>query len=118
VIEHHFYPLIRKALERDGLDVTVSDVVDTLLDGRAQLWKAKSGQSLAITYFSRDDDGKRVCNGWIIAGDMNEVMNEVIPSMIDQVRDIVDVFRQEGNPAYQRILNKLGFKTTKITMEL
>lgn len=118
MIDKQFYPLIRRALERDGLDVTVKDVVDTLLDGRAQLWKAKSGQSLAITYFSRDPDGRRVCNGWIIAGDMNEIMNEVIPSMIEQVRDIVDVFRQEGNPAYQRILNKLGFKTKKIIMEL
>ena len=118
MIEHEFYPPIRKALERDGLDVTVSDVVATLLDGRAQLWKAKSGQSLAITYFSRDDDGKRVCNGWIIAGNMDEIMTDVLPKMIEQVRDIVDVFRQEGNPAYQRILNKLGFKTKKIIMEL
>lgn len=118
MIDKQFYPLIRRALERDGLDVSVDEVVDTLYEGRAQLWKAKSGQSLAITYFSRDDDGKRVCNGWIIAGNMDEIMNEVIPSMIDQVRDIVDVFRQEGNPAYQRILNKLGFKTKKIVMEL
>lgn len=118
MIESHFYPLIRKALERDGIDATVKDVVDTLLDGRAQLWKAHSNQSLLITYFSTDDNGKKVCNGWIIAGDMQEIMEEVIPKMIDQVKDIVDVFRQEGNPAYQRILNKLGFKTTKITMEL
>jgi len=118
LIESHFYPLIRKALERDGIDATVEEVLNTLLDGRAQLWRAKSNQSLAITYFSTDPDGRKVCNGWIIAGDMKEIMEEVIPSMIEQVKDIVDVFRQEGNPAYQRILNKLGFKTKKIVMEL
>jgi len=118
VIEKQFYPLIRRALERDGINATVDQVLDTLYEGRAQLWKAKSNQSLAITYFSTDPDGRKVCNGWIIAGDMTEIMTEVIPSMIEQVKDIVDVFRQEGNPAYQRILNKLGFKTKKIVMEL
>ena len=118
MIESHFYPLIRKALEKNGTDITVEEVLDALLDGRAQLWKAHSNQSLLITYFSTDDDGKKVCNGWILAGDMKEITEEVIPKMIDQVKDIVDVFRQEGNPAYQRILNKLGFKTVKIIMEL
>ncbi len=118
MINNHFYPLIRKALDRNGWQhIEVDQVVTSICDGRAEAWFSQSGRSMVVTYDSTDSNSKKICNAWLVCGALREAIFEVTPKIEQRKKDQVDIFRLEGFPGYQKLLSKIGYKTKRVVME-
>lgn len=101
-------PFIEKALARSPGDYTPEDVFGQIRIRFAQLWPGK--KSAAVTRL-HDYDGKKVLRIWLAAGDMSELVNQMLPASeewaLSQGLDAIEV---EGRKGWTRVLAPLGFK--------
>ncbi len=106
--------LIESALEYSGGTHTFDDVVQMVVEAKAQLWPAPRG--VAITEIIEYPQ-KRVLHVFLYAGDLDQALEMVDSAEAWGRTQGCTSMTMSGRFGWQRVLDKHGWKPVLVTME-
>jgi len=114
-VKQEFRDGIAKAIERNGHDTTIEEVLEGIKKG--ELLFFSSANSCLVGAYQDGPDGLEGY-GIYVAGSLRELVSDVIPQAERDARQrgAKRIF-QYGFKGYQRVLKKLGFRLTTVLMK-
>lgn len=112
------FALLRPAIERDG-EWTAQDLIDALLDKRAQLWvlRTEGGDPKAAGVTERYGS---LLHCHLLGGEGVEAwIDDLFETVAGYARPVgIEKFTLEGRLGWERVLGRRGWKKRAVVMEI
>lgn len=103
----HARDLLEQACAQSGLH-TVDEVLADIAQNFAQVW---SGERSIAVFKINDTPSGRVAHIWLAAGDMDELISDMLPEFEQRARDSgVDHIGLSGRKGWKRVLASHGYE--------